>query len=281
MCAAAVHRLNEQDRVNQAWYAHPWAIDGLGSQQGFTDEGERAAYWRLADEMRGRAILDIGVGPGRTVTLFRSLSGDYVGIDYLQEMVDAARQRHPFADLRLGDARDLSDFPDGRFSLAVFSYSGIDLVSREDRARVLAEVRRVLQPGGTFWFSTLNLEGPAYRYRPWQTFAPRRPRRMLGWLRYALQRAQSYAPVPRRWRDYRRVLPLARQGEGWALAPFFGGEWRVLTHYVSLPRQMADLAEAGFAPDAEVFEDAQGGRVAPGEDLQQVFAFNILARKPS
>jgi SAM-dependent methyltransferase len=273
--------LNEQDRVNQAWFGDAWAIDGLGSQQGFTDEGERAAYWRLADEMRGRAILDIGVGPGRTVTLLRALSDDYVGVDYLQEMVDAARQRHSFADLRLGDARDLHDFPEGRFALVVFSYSGIDLVSRDDRVRVLAEARRVLEPGGTFWFSTLNLEGPAYRYRPWQPFAPRRPRRALGWLRYAVQRAQSYAPVPRRCRDYRRVLPLAREGDGWALAPFFGGEWRVLTHYVSLQRQLADLAEAGFDPEPEVFEDAQGRRVKPGEDLQQVFAFNILARKPT
>jgi hypothetical protein len=54
----------------------------------------------------------------------------------------------------------------------------------------------------------------------------------------------------------------------------------VLTHYVSLPRQLADLAEAGFDPELEVFEDAQGRRVKPGDDLQQVFAFNILARKP-
>lgn len=278
---SAATGLNAQDRVNRAWYVDPWAIDGLGRQQGFTDEGERAAYWRLADEVRGRAILDIGVGPGRTVTLLRSLSQDYVGIDYLQQMVDVARQRHPFADLRLGDARDLRDFPDARFALVVFSYSGIDLVGRDDRARVLAEALRVLEPGGTFWFSTLNLEGPAYRYRPWQPFEPRRPQRALGWLRYAVQRAQSYAPVPRRWRDYRRVLPLARQGDGWALAPFFGGEWRVLTHYVSLQRQLADLAEAGFAPEPEVFEDAQGRRLSAGAALQPVFAFNILARKPA
>ncbi|MGM9489037.1 class I SAM-dependent methyltransferase [Ideonella sp. YS5] len=272
--------LSEQDRFNREWFGHPWAIDGLARQQGFTDEGERAAYWRLADDMRGRSILDIGVGPGRTVTLLRSLSDDYVGIDYLQEMVQAARERHPFADLRLGDARDLQDFPPGRFDLVVFSYSGIDLVSREDRARVLAEAWRVLEPGGTFWFSTLNLEGPAYRYRPWRPFAPRRPSRALGWLRYGVQRAQSFAPVPRRWRDYRRVVPLAQQGDGWALAPFFGGEWRVLTHYVTLPRQLADLDEAGFAPGPEVFEDARGRRVTSGEDLHQVLAFNILARKP-
>jgi SAM-dependent methyltransferase len=273
--------LSEQDRFNRAWYTHPWAIDGLARQQGFTDEGERAAYWRVADEMRGRAILDIGVGPGRTVTLLRALSDDYVGIDYLLEMVQAARERHPFADLRLGDARDLRDFPEGRFDLVVFSYSGIDLVGRADRGRVLGEVLRVLAPGGTFWFSTLNLDGPAYRYRPWRPFAPRRPGRALGWLRYAVQRAQSFAPVPRRWRDYRRVAPLSQQGEGWALAPFFGGEWRVLTHYVGLSRQLADLTLAGFTPEPEVYEDAQGRRVQPGEDLQQVFAFNILARKPA
>ena len=263
-----------QDQVNQAWYAHPWSVDGLARQQGFTDEGERAAYWRLADEMRNRAILDLGVGPGRTVMLLRALTADYVGVDYLPAMVERAHALNQFADIRVGDARDLSDFPDGRFQLVAFSYCGIDSVSHVDRQRVLA-------PGGVFWFSTLNQQGPAWRYRPWRPpVTARPPRRLLGWVRYDLQRLRAYTHVPRHWLNYRQVLPLTEQGEGWAVAPFFAGDWRMLTHYVTLDRQLADLAAAGFLRESEVYEDSQGRRVFAGEDNHGVVAFNILARKP-
>lgn len=272
--------LSAQDRANQAWYAHPWSIDGLAQLQGFTDEGERAAYWRIADEMRGRAILDLGVGPGRTVTLLRALSADYVGIDYLPAMVDAARARHPFADFRLGDARALSTLPDERFALVVFSYNGIDSVGHADRQRVLAEAWRVLAPGGVFWFSTLNLEGPAWRARPWRPPPPRRPQRPLGWLRYGVQALRAQLQVPAHWRHYRQGLRHLEQGDGWAVGPFLAGDWRLVAHYISLPRQLADLAAAGFAPQPEVYEGQHGRRVRPGDDLRGVFAFNLLVRKP-
>lgn len=273
-----------QDRINQAWYAEPWSLAGLAELQGFTDEGERAAFWRLVDAMRGRAVLDLGVGPGRTVPLLRALSADYVGLDYLPAMVAAARARHPQADIRLGDARDLGGFEDGRFDLVVFSYNGIDSVSHEDRQRVLAEVRRVLAPGGVFWFSTLNLAGPALRCRPWRPRRPRRPQRALGWLRYAAQWLQGWSRVPAHLRAYRRGLRLARQGEGWAIAPFFPGEWRLVVHYTSLARQLADLADAGFAAAAtEAYDSGTGRRLGlpgqPADELNAVFAFNLLTRR--
>ncbi len=273
-----------QDRINQARYAEPWSLAGLAALQGFTDEGERAAFWRVVDTMRGRAILDLGVGPGRTVPLLRAMSADYVGLDYLPAMVDAARARHPQADIRLGDARDLAGFNDGRFDLVVFSYNGIDSMSHEDRRRVLAQVRRVLAPGGVFWFSTLNLDGPAFRARPWRPRPPRRPRRALGWLRYAAQWLLSWTRVPSHLRAYRRGLRLARQSNGWAIAPFFPGEWRLVVHYTSLARQLADLADAGFSVEAtEVFDSGSGRRLGlrdePADDLAAVFAFNLLATR--
>lgn len=274
--------LSPQDRVNQACYADPWAVQGLAELQGFTDEGERAAFWHLADTVRGQPILDLGVGPGRTVPLLRALSADYVGLDYLPTMVDAAQRRYAaVADIRLGDARDLGAFADGRFALVVFSYNGIDSVSRADRQRVLAEAFRVLRPGGVFWFSTLNLAGPAYRHRPWRPLPPRRPRRALGWLRYGVQWLQAWSHVPAHTRAYQRGLRLGQQGEGWAVAPFFPGGWRLLVHYTSLARQLADLAEAGFAPAPRVFESEQGRAVGPGDALDAVFSFHLLATRPS
>src|SRR5580692_11607097 len=131
--------MNNQDATNQSSWTAQGPVQHLASLQGFTDEGERAAYWRIADEVRNQPILDLGVGPGRTISLLRSLTESYVAIDYLPAMVEVARRKFPFDDVDVGDARDLSRFGDGSFALVVFSYSGIDAVDHEDRRRVLRE----------------------------------------------------------------------------------------------------------------------------------------------
>jgi SAM-dependent methyltransferase len=268
------------DRLSHAWYTTPGAIHGLAGQQGFTDAGERTAYWRIADEMRGRRILDIGVGPGRTVTLLRALSKDYVGIDYVPAMVETARRNCPFADIRQGDARDLQGFADASVDLVVFSYHGIDTVDHADRPKVLAEARRVLVPGGVFWFSTLNVEGPALRYRPWKPPPPRRPQRWFGWLRYAAELLPTYLRTLPLTPQYLRCRRLSEHGDGWAVTPFFAGGWSLLNHAITLRRQLDDLAAAGFAAGVEAYEDAGGRPVRPGDTLDPVFSFNLLARKP-
>ncbi len=268
------------DRVNQAWYAEPGSVAGMAAQHGFTDEGERAAYGLLAHEMHQRPILDLGVGPGRTVGLLQALSPDYVGIDYLPAMVEAARALHSQADIRLGDARDLSAFASGSKALVVFSNHGIDSVSHEDRLRVLTEAWRVLAPGGTFWFSTLNAVGPAARYRPWLPLVPPPEERPGAWLRHTLEWARALARVPTHTRRYWRGRALLEAGTGWAVAPFFAGGWRLVTHYTTLPELLRELADAGFAANPVVFEDAHGHRVGMTDDLHPVFSFNVLARKP-
>lgn len=274
--------LKHQDRINQAWYAHPGAIAGFAQRQGFIDEGERAAFWHLADEMRGQPILDIGIGPGRTLTLLRALSADYVGIDYLPPMVEVARARHPWADIRVGDARELSAFGDGRFALVAFSDHGIDSVGHAERRRVLAEACRVLRPGGVFWFSTLNLDGPAARYRPWQPQLPRLPQQRwnpLGWLRFGAEWLRAWAHVPGAIGRYRQGMTLAERGEGWSVAPYFPGDWRLFTHYTTRAHLAQALGEAGFEPNAQLYEDAAGQRVDAVRDTRDVFSFNVLARK--
>ena len=50
------------------------------------------------------------------------------------------------AEYVVGDARELP-FEDGSFD-AVFSYSVLQHLAKEDVPRVVAEIRRVLRPGG-------------------------------------------------------------------------------------------------------------------------------------
>ena len=272
-------RLSRLDQVNQAWYGRPGSIVGMARQQGFTDEGERSCCERMAGEMRGRPILDLGVGAGRTVGLLRAISNDYIGLDYLPAMVSTARARFPEVDIRVGDARRLSDFTDGQFALVVFSNHGIDSMDHEGRQLALAEARRVLAPGGVFWFSTLNLQGPAARYRPWRPLAWLDTPRQAAWLDRTKGLARAAIRVPVYTRRYLRALALAQAGDGWAVAPFFAGGWHLVAHYTGLAPLLRELDAAGFAPAPEVLDDAQGRPLQPTEDLHAVFSFSVLARK--
>jgi len=264
-----------QDVVNQRAWTQPVSVSWLGSLQGFTDAGECAAYWRIADGCRNQPILDIGVGLGRTVPLLRSLSEQYVAIDYLPAMIDAVRRKFPFVDAGVGDARNLTRFADNSFALVAFSFMGIDAVDHADRQTVLEEVHRVLRPGGIFWFSTLNKDGRAFRERPWR---PRWPERVGGSLHHAVDILHSLKAVPRNWINYARSQRLRREGEGWAVAPFAAHDFGLIAHYISASQQIAELQRHGFKDGVELIDNDSGVPVDERR-LQDVYAFNVLARK--
>jgi ubiquinone/menaquinone biosynthesis C-methylase UbiE len=119
--------------------------------------GEPTIFRDFGPWLKGKAVLDIGVGAGRTTPhLLKFEPRRYVGVDFAVGMLDHCRQRFPGTDFRFADARSLTDFADGEFDFVLFSWSGIDCVNHEDRLRILAEVRRVLVPGGLFIFSSAN-----------------------------------------------------------------------------------------------------------------------------
>ena len=121
-------------------------------------------------------MLDIGVGGGRTTKYFADRVSEYVGVDVSEEMIEACHQR--FKELpanvsfAVADARDMSQFSDGRFDLVLFSYNGIDNVSHADRLRVLREIRRVSRPGASFVFSSHNILGLHQLFELRYQFAP-------------------------------------------------------------------------------------------------------------
>ncbi|WP_394846974.1 class I SAM-dependent methyltransferase [Pendulispora brunnea] len=114
---------------------------------------------RLHVELPGMTMLDLGVGGGRTTEHFAPRVKRYIALDGSPATLRAWCKRFagtPYEFL-LGDARTLP-FHDDTFDLVLFSRNGIDDVDHDDRGRVLREVRRVARHGGTFVFSTHNLE---------------------------------------------------------------------------------------------------------------------------
>jgi len=117
----------------------PWLYDAICALA----EWRGLHRWRrwVAGGARGR-ILDLGCGTGRSLPLVAA--GRAVGLDCSFDALRRARRRAAGAPLVQGTAEALP-FRDGCFDTVV---SGLVLCSVGDPARGLAEVRRVLRPGG-------------------------------------------------------------------------------------------------------------------------------------
>lgn len=259
---------------NQATWSTPESRRDLDVNSRFTDPGERAALDYAYDHVRSRPILDLGVGTGRTIPLLKPMTDDYRALDFLPDMVEVSRRRYPDARIDVGDARDLGTYPAGHFGLVNFSYNGIDAVSAADRRKVFRSVRRVLAADGLFCFSTLNLDGPSYRERPW---------RFRIWhgktvLHGARQVVQQLVGVPQSMSNWLKIRNAGERGPGYAVAPLSAHRFGLVVHYTTLARQLDELAEEGFERNGPIFESKRGARIQPGSDTSQVDWFTFAAR---
>jgi SAM-dependent methyltransferase len=105
----------------------------------------------------GTAILDLGVGGGRTTPYLSSLAERYVGFDYASEMIASCRKKFPHLDFEVGNVADLSRFSSSSFDAVVMAFNGMDyVIPDESRFRTLREIGRVLKPEGILIFSSHN-----------------------------------------------------------------------------------------------------------------------------
>jgi SAM-dependent methyltransferase len=104
----------------------------------------------------GSAILDLGVGGGRTTPYLASRASRYVGLDYSSAMVKACQKKFPGLEFVVADAADLSVFSDASFDALVFAFNGLDALSIDGRRSCLEHLYRILKPGGVLIFSSHN-----------------------------------------------------------------------------------------------------------------------------
>ena len=107
---------------------------------------ERPATLALAGDVAGRRILDAGCGSGPLFAALRDRGAIVTGLDKSAGMLELARRRlGDGADLRVADLGRPLPFPDGAFDDVIAS---LVLHYLEDWTAPLAELRRVLRPGG-------------------------------------------------------------------------------------------------------------------------------------
>lgn len=123
--------------------------------RGSLHESERLLFETYLKE--GMAILDVGVGAGRTTPYLSALAAHYVGIDYSHGMVVRCGEKFPTTSFLEMDASEMSAFRDYSFDAVIFSFNGIGcLPTDEAREKCLRECARVLRPAGVFILSSHN-----------------------------------------------------------------------------------------------------------------------------
>ncbi|QHF95946.1 SAM-dependent methyltransferase [Streptomyces sp. NHF165] len=107
---------------------------------------ERPAMLALAGDVADRRILDAGCGAGALSAELRDRGAEVTGVDAGAAMVALAERRlGDGVPLHVTDLRDPLPFEDGAFDDVVAS---LVLHYLEDWGPTLAELRRVLRPGG-------------------------------------------------------------------------------------------------------------------------------------
>ena len=153
----AVHNQRMWDRLSAAGipYTRPQGTPPktLAGKRRFLDPNDRLAGMPI----KGKRVLALAGGGGWHPVLFAELGADTTVVDIsarqLKTVRELARSRDTKVRLIQGDMRDLSMFPDGSFDVVWHSHS---IVFVPDAARVIAEVGRVLAPGGVYRASTMH-----------------------------------------------------------------------------------------------------------------------------
>lgn len=170
-----------------------------------TDRFLRSGSGRVLDVGAGSGRAAIGVllaRPGTTATGVDIYSG-YWGIDENtpERFMTNARIAgvDGRADARVGDMRKLP-FADGEFDAVVSSYA-IDHLRRAERGTAIAEVARVLKPGGEFLLMIIRVDWRTWLVSPLLAHHP------------------SQSPEP--WRELLQQNGFAVQEEGTPLATLY------------------------------------------------------------
>jgi demethylmenaquinone methyltransferase/2-methoxy-6-polyprenyl-1,4-benzoquinol methylase len=104
----------------------------------------RRAAVRWSDAGPGQKVLDCATGTGDLAIAFRKSGAEVIGTDFTPEMIEHARAKNREIRFEVADVTALP-FDDASFDVASIAF-GIRNVG--DPRRALAEMARVLRPGG-------------------------------------------------------------------------------------------------------------------------------------
>jgi SAM-dependent methyltransferase len=153
--------MDERD-VRRHWDANAdtWTRLSRAGYDIYRDGLNTPAFMAMLPDIAGRRGLDVGCGEGHNTRLLAARGAPMTAVDLSAVFLAHARraQATPGPPVRYVHASAASlPFGDAAFDFATAFMSLMDM---HDSAAALAEVRRVLRPGGFFQFS---IEHPSYK----------------------------------------------------------------------------------------------------------------------
>ncbi len=253
----------EQNAINSRLYSRADLVREYADLNLFPPEA--TAIVRYHDDIVGKRVLELGCGAGRLATYLRPHTEHFVGLDFSPHMVEFCRQNVEGPRFLQGDMRDLTAFADGSFDTVFAVYNLFDAVSHEDRLRVLAEVRRVLAPGGLLIFNSHNRNYAHLGVGPHLRFS----RNPFTLARRVVEYFQSRA-------NHRHIKAHQVFEIDYALVNDSAHNFAVLHYYISRASQAKQLAGAGF----HLLEclDESGLTLAAGDDDRDCSTVHYVAR---
>lgn len=168
----------DPESVRAYWEAHPVAAASvdwpLGSPEFFAaydllrEQNENIEFSNRLHEFerfKGRMVLDVGCGNGYVLSRYAAMGAEVYGIDITKKAIELTRERFRLDNLkgefRVAEAEHLP-FADATFD-CVNSMGVLHHVP--DTERAVAEIYRVLKPGGRLIVMVYHRNSVLYRFR--------------------------------------------------------------------------------------------------------------------
>jgi len=160
---------DERARLNAAWYVDTSLSFDNPDMDRFFADGERIVAHVLQgirDPGSGVA-LEIGCGLGRLCRALATRFDRVIGVDISPEMIARARELVPECEFKVNDGADLEDVPRASVDLVLTFTVFQHIPDQEVVRRYVAEIGRVLRPGGSAYLQWNASRTASWSMRRW------------------------------------------------------------------------------------------------------------------
>lgn len=116
----------------------------------------------------GDKVLDVGCGNGRLLDLLKGIQIKYLGVDFSENLIAAAREKHPGEKFQVLDLHNLDQLNE-RFDSA-FCVSVLNHFPFEDQSKIIKNISSTLKSGGYLLMINWNMWNLSRKKSAWMSF---------------------------------------------------------------------------------------------------------------